>query len=238
MAIAPSLPIRPFEAARALSALFRDPDDTAQVFVLIDSLSGLNRRRVTRRLLHSAQGARLLHKRPALAEVLSNRARLEALAPDSLGRAYLALCDKAGISAGGLVSVSAIEEQTRLRPDERLAHELLRDSHDLWHVVTGYQTDTVGEAALLAFTFAQTQNPAVGLIATMAFVDLGRSRPWVRPLLVQAFKRGRKATWFPATDWEALLARPLDEVRRELGVDAPPVYTPVSSEELKRERPQ
>jgi ubiquinone biosynthesis protein COQ4 len=34
------------------------------------------------------------------------------------------------------------------------------------------------------------------------------------------------------TDWEALLALPVDEVRARLGVGAPPVYTPRRSAEL------
>ena len=43
-----SMRVRPREAARALTALFRDPDDTAQVFVLIEALSGDNRLRGAR----------------------------------------------------------------------------------------------------------------------------------------------------------------------------------------------
>jgi hypothetical protein len=31
----------------------------------------------------------------------------------------------------------------------------------------------------------------------------------------------------PAVDWARLLPRPLDEVRRELGIDEIPVYEPV-----------
>ena len=37
--------------------------------------------------------------------------------------------------------------------------------HDLWHVVTGYGRDELGEACLLAFTYAQNKNRGVGFIA-------------------------------------------------------------------------
>jgi ubiquinone biosynthesis protein COQ4 len=228
-----SLRIRPREAAGALTALFRDPDDTAQVFVLIEALSGDNRLRGARKLRQKPGGAALLHK--SLAEVLQDRERLQALPADSLGRAYLALCDRAGISPGGLVSVSAVEEPRELDPDERRMHNLLRDSHDLWHVVTGYDTDTVGEAAILAFTFAQTRNPALLVIVLMAMVKISKERAWVRSLLFGAFMRGLRSTWFPGEDWEALLARPLDEVRRSLRVGPAPVYTPVWPDEYRRE---
>ena len=39
------------------------------------------------------------------------------------------------------------------------------ETHDLWHVLTGYGRDTFGEACLLAFSYAQTGNRGIGLIA-------------------------------------------------------------------------
>jgi ubiquinone biosynthesis protein Coq4 len=51
--------------------------------------------------------------------------------------------------------------------------------------------------------------------------------PGTRRFIAQGFARGRRARWLPATDWAALLPRPLDEVRRELGIDVIPVYEPV-----------
>ena len=42
----------------------------------------------------------------------------------------------------------------------------------------------------------------------------------------QAWRRGRRAESLVAADWEALLLRPLHEVRELLGVGEPPVYTP------------
>jgi ubiquinone biosynthesis protein COQ4 len=85
----------------------------------------------------------------------------------------------------------------------------------------------VGEASVLAFTLAQTGNPGVGLIVLSAFIDARRSGNAMRGSLIEAFRRGRSAAWLPAADWEALLERPLAEVRRELRVGAPPIYTPV-----------
>ena len=39
--------------------------------------------------------------------------------------------------------------------------------------------------------------------------------------------RGRKAKWIVGADWEALLALPLDEVRRRYDIGEPPVYQAV-----------
>jgi ubiquinone biosynthesis protein COQ4 len=115
-----------------------------------------------------------------------------------------------------------------LGADYRRTMERLRDMHDLWHVVSGYGRDLVGEASLLTFTFAQTWNPGVGFIAAVAYLRIG-DVPGARGLLREAFRRGRRAAWLPGEDWEALLALPLDEVRSRLRVGRPPCYEGVRS---------
>jgi ubiquinone biosynthesis protein COQ4 len=106
----------------------------------------------------------------------------------------------------------------------------MRDQHDLWHVVLGYGADVLGEAALLAFTFAQTGNAAIGVLV---LVGLARIRATdARLLIARAFVRGLRAAWFPAQEWETLLALPLDEVRARLRIDPPAPYTPVRIADL------
>ena len=60
----------------------------------------------------------------------------------------------------------------------------------------------------------------------------GEAIPGSRRLIFQAFNRGRRAAWawLPGADWEALLQRPLDEIRLELGLQNLPVYEEVRSE--------
>jgi ubiquinone biosynthesis protein COQ4 len=224
---------RPVEALTALRALLADPDDTAQVFKIISALSGGARQRLLRRLRTTPVGQRLLRQGAALAPVLEDRARLRTLPEGSLGRAYLDFCERHNITASGLIAASeqgAANDQFTW--DERLVHARMRDQHDLWHVVTGYETDLLGEASVLAFTMAQTQNPAIGLIVVAAFFSDQGDKLAKRKLLAQAFARGVRAAWFPAVDWEALLPRPLSEVRRELRIGAPPRYQPVWSRDV------
>jgi ubiquinone biosynthesis protein COQ4 len=47
-----------------------------------------------------------------------------------------------------------------------------------------------------------------------------------RKAVREAWRRGRKARWLPEQDWEALLQRPLEAVRRELNIERPALYTP------------
>ena len=211
----------------ATRAALADPDDTKQAFRIAEALSFDNPQRMRRRFRKSPTGARLMARRDDLLGVLCDRSRLEAMPEDSLGRAYLRFLDGEGITAAGLVQASmdgtGVKESGD--PEVDYVRTRMRDSHDLWHTVTGYRGDLLGEAALLAFTFAQTRNLGVGFLAGIGVVLGGV--PGARRFIARGFARGLEASWMPAVDWVKLLPRPLDEVRRELGIDEIPVYEPV-----------
>ena len=221
--------IRPLAALRAIRALIRNPDDTARVFDVIQALSGTTGERLFTRFRASDTGRRLLDERPALLARLSDREALLALPRGTLGHSYAEFMRREQISADGLVEAS---EHTRdaLPPERRWFADRLRDMHDLWHVVTGYERDLLGEASLLAFTYAQTRNPGIGAIVATAWWRAGRVNPEARRLLRDGYRRGRDAAWLPGQPWEELLALPLEEVRERLGVGAPPVYEQLRSE--------
>lgn len=106
----------------------------------------------------------------------------------------------------------------------------MRDTHDLWHTVTGFKGDILGEAALLAFTAPQTRNPGVAVIALLGF-----SQPKAWKLMVHGLKNGLRAQPLPAIAWEALLPLPIEEVRARLGIACAPTYAPLRSEQLRAE---
>ncbi|HVP30651.1 MAG TPA: Coq4 family protein [Myxococcota bacterium] len=221
--------IRPLEAWRAIRALLRNPDDTGQVFRIIDALSGNSGERTFRRFRSDPTGARILQERRSLLKTLGDLEALRALPEGTLGRTYAEFVTREQISADGLVAASQEgSERWDYGADRRLVGDRLRDMHDLWHVVTGYGRDLVGEAALLAFSFAQVPNPGVGFIVAVAWLRAGAGGG-MRGLIVEGWRRGRSAAWLPAKDWEALLRRPLEDVRAELRVGAPPRYQAVRS---------
>src|SRR5262245_34879990 len=107
MRAAPGINIEPRRALRALAALTRNPDDTAQVFTLIEALSGVRTPQwIVRRVGATADGALLLRERPDIVKHL-DRAALQGLPEGSLARAYLRFVDAEGISAQGLRDASA-----------------------------------------------------------------------------------------------------------------------------------
>lgn len=222
---------RPLRAARALKALLSNPDDTKQVFQLVDALSSGPDMKFVAKMASSRSGARLLEKKPDLLARLEDRAALAKLPEGSLGRAYLAFMATGRLDAGFLVQAS---EQGGLAHDgssnDDYVGRRLRDQHDLWHVVTGYKGDLLGEASVLAFSFAQTWNVGIGVIVAAAFATAGD--PDAHRMFADAFLRGLRSAWLPAVEWEEMLALPLEDVRARLRVGPPAVYEPFWSSEL------
>ena len=223
----------PRRALRALRALIENPDDTRHVFTIIESLSGRAPLRVFARFRASASGQRLLASRANILSILKNRAALEQMPDGSLGRAYLAFIDREQISAEGLVQASdeGYTGNFVRGPDFGYVSNRLRDTHDLWHAVSGYHGDLYGEAALLAFIGVQTTNPGVALIVLTALLKT-RDPKLVR-LVVRGVESGMKAEWLPSIEWEELLPLPLAEVRRRLRIEPVPAYKPVRTSQLR-----
>lgn len=218
--------------AQATRAAIEDPEDTAQVFRIAEALSFRNPERMLRRFTSDPGGARLLASRDDILARLSDRAWLESQPPGSLAAAYLRFIDSEQITADGLVAASYEgADATYYDPDSDLGYvrQRMRDTHDLWHAVTGYKGDLLGETSLLAFTFAQTHHPGIGFLVGIGV--LFASDADARRMIRDGFRRGRSAAWLPPQDWVALLPRPIADVRRELGIELVPEYEPV------RERP-
>ena len=153
-----------------------------------------------------------------------------ALPEATLGHQYARFVSNEQISAQGLADVS-MGGRGDPDPDPDASPELmsfgarLRDMHDLWHVVTGYSRDVLGELALLAFTYEQTRNEGIGYIVKNVERRMRKGgNTEISDFLRKAIDRGRNATLLPAADWEALLRLPLEEVREKLQVGAPVTY--------------
>jgi ubiquinone biosynthesis protein COQ4 len=233
--MSPSIALPHFDlprAGRALSALLRDPDDLPQVFTLIDAISGTAPHRLLLGFKRTETGTRLLRDRPDIVPVLSNRAWLRTLPEGSLGRAYLAFVESEGITADGIKTASLDATTRRHRPASFMyLHQRMRDTHDLWHTLTGYKGDVLGELSLLAFTLGQHWNTGVAMIIGAALVkgwsgDLSR-------MVRDGFRRGRSSAWLPPQEWESLLPLPLATVRARLKIAAPPVYAPLRTTDMR-----
>jgi ubiquinone biosynthesis protein COQ4 len=219
-------------ARRALSALLRDPDDLPQVFKLIDAISGTAPHRLLFGFRRSEAGRRILATRPDIVPLLSDREALRRLPEGSLGRAYLDFVESEGISADGIKTASIDADAYRNRPKDFLyLHTRMRDTHDLWHALTGYKGDVLGEISLLGFILGQHWNTGVALIIGAAVLK-GWSTD-VGAMVRDGYRRGRAAAWLPVVEWESLLPLPLATVRARLKIEAPPRYVPLRTSDLR-----
>ncbi len=93
--------------------------------------------------------------------------------------------------------------------------------HDMHHLVTGYATSNLGEAEIGAWELGSGcwDVRAAWLLNTASLV-LGVFTNPAR--LFRAFVRGRQSTNLYGRDADGLLRRPVDEVRREMGLDNEP----------------
>lgn len=214
--------LQPVRALKALRRLIADKEDTAQVFEIMRSLTGKAIPNGYRRLLATPQGGRIAYEREEFAERLSDTAWLAGFAPGTVGAAYRDFIAPRGLSAEGL----AQESRKVGDADVDAAHPLawygrrLRDIHDVWHVLTGYGTDGLGEVCVVAFSYSQTRSLGFAAIALAGAREFGRARNGhdYGAAVREAWRNGRRAGWLPGVDYPALFAMPLDEARRVLNI--------------------
>ena len=207
---------------RLLREVIRNPEDTDRVFEFFEAVGGDDGPAHFRTFLAEPGALRLLAERPVLVEVLADEARLAALPEESLGGWYLRFMRARGFAPAGLLE--ARDRGNQSRPPEDPEHEWFYDRlnvmHDLWHVLTGYGTDELGEAALIAFSEAQIPNRSFPLLLLGAVVKGPKSWDFAWPrYLWRAYRRGRRARLLTAAPWEELLPLPVAEVRRRLAVE-------------------
>jgi ubiquinone biosynthesis protein COQ4 len=214
--------LQPLRALRAVRRLIADKEDTVQVFEIMRALSGRAIPRGYRRLLSTPEGGRIAYERDEFADRLSDPVWLAQFGPGTVGAAYRDFIAPRGLSAEGLA------EESRKIPeaDVDAAHPLawyarrMRDVHDVWHVLTGYGTDALGEVCVVAFSYAQTRSLGFAVIALAGARQMKKAKvdqPYGQAVR-EAWRNGRAAAWLPAVDYPALFALPLDEARRTFKV--------------------
>ncbi len=224
--------VRPIAAVRAIRGLLRDPDDTGQVFKIIEALKGDSITAPLRRLKADPVGAAMLDERIDIVEKLNDRDTLRALPEGSIGRAYYDFVHSEGLSADGLIAArEEAPEYAGLSDDEQWFVNRLRDIHDLQHVLTGYNRDPLGELALLSFMTTQVPNRGINFIIMVGSRKFKKDYPElnVKGLVAEGRKIGEGAAWMPAIRWEDRLHESLAAVREELGFQTPASYQVASA---------
>ena len=225
--------IEPLSALRAFRRLVKNKEDTAQVFEIMRALSGRSLGEGYNRMLQSMEGGRQAFLRDELAHRLDDPEWLGRFGPGTVGAAYREFRESRGFTAEGLA-----DEARKVAPLADAEHPIiwysrrLRDVHDVWHVLTGYETDALGEACVVAFSYAQTRNLGFAFIGWGAAREIQRENRAVpaRKAVWQAYRNGKAARWLPGLDYEALFDRPLDEARARLNIRPAGIYHAIPHE--------
>lgn len=221
-------------ALRALVRLLRNADDTIQVFRIMRALNGDIAGRNYRRLLKTPNGGRLAYQRLELAERLSDRAWIDGFPAGTVAAAYREFLDRTGYSAQGLVDLSTAEGiGAQAQHPHAWFGRRERDVHDIWHILTGYQADEpLGEACLAAFSYGQTKGLGWVFIAAGAALKSLRitGRTSFARAVFEGWRRGKRAKWLSAEDYEALLGEPLAQARQRLAIGPTVAYQKAQAE--------
>lgn len=214
-------------AFTAIRKLLQNGHDTAQVFLIMRALNGPSMPKNYARLLSTPEGRRLAYRRTELAERLSDPAFIASFAPGTVGAAYRDFLEATGYSANGLAEVSNLNNEPLIEDAYTWFGRRTRDVHDIWHVMTGYRADeSLGEAALVAFSYAQTGGLGWAFIAVAAALKslrLTGSAAFARAVW-EGYCLGRRARWLLAEDYETLLHEPIEAARERLGISQPARY--------------
>ena len=98
----------------------------------------------------------------------------------------------------------------------------LRQTHDIWHVITGFDTDPIGELGVKAVEVAQTRRPMAAVVASGGLLrfllhepeDLGK----VLAAISAGYQMGIQSKLLLAQRWEQHWERPLAEWRNMLNL--------------------
>lgn len=211
---------------KAFMALSENPNDTVRVFNLEQAMNEVAGPDVDRLFLESFQ------RTPGLQRMLEQRylapkydiEDFKDYAPGTLGYGYYRHMHDHGFTPDFFPEIKPVD-------DVSYARLRMRQTHDIWHVVTGYGPDLWGELALQGFLTGQYPGPLSALIISTGLVHTSTQFPEQLgeffDYMIEGYQRGKAAKSFWEVKWEEMWERSLDEIRAELNVSPAKELMPV-----------
>jgi ubiquinone biosynthesis protein Coq4 len=110
----------------------------------------------------------------------------------------------------------------KIDSDASYVEARLGQTHDVWHIVTGFDVSSIGEIGLQAFHLPQFPYPLATMLIANALVSSTLLAPDELPKLIQAIAQGlemgRSAKSLFAQRWEEGWDKPLFEWQAELNI--------------------
>lgn len=200
--------------------LSRNPKATDAVFKIADELR-LRKNAVTKQMVDRAladKNFKTLLER-GLRNPNINIEQLKRLPEDTLGYAFAKHMIDHNLQVDFYPEIKVIEpiDFWTLR---------MRQSHDMWHVLAGFDTSVLGEVGVQAFTLAQTRAAlSVFLIAGSMLTTIIRRPTEILDLfdsIQTGYARGRNAQYLLGYELDLMWERKLDDLRQEFGIRSSP----------------
>jgi ubiquinone biosynthesis protein Coq4 len=206
--------LRKVKAWLSALLLFRDPNRLNDVFVLEEATADTDvAAESARRALAHPAGARAAAERYRLPPI--DLEALAALPEGTFGRVFSERMRAQGIDPAAIPRREAADDAEYVR-----AH--LYETHDLWHVALGFDTDIPGELGVQAVYAAQVGGALAPLLVTggllQALVLARNDWPARVDAVVRGWELGRRARPLFGVRWHELYAAPLTDVRAQLGL--------------------
>jgi ubiquinone biosynthesis protein COQ4 len=203
------------KTVRAFIAFINNPDRTEAVFDIADGLRqiapDLNRQYID-----------FVISQPAVTQILQERYlapipdldNMLDLPQESLGYHYATQMKRQGFQPD-------FYRKLDVKDDDSYITIRTGQTHDIWHIITGFGTDLEGEMGLQAFALAQTRSPLPIAIMTGSLMYILKSSNSLKPLIEKmqrGWQMGESAQSFLAQKWEEDWKKPLSEWRADLKV--------------------
>jgi ubiquinone biosynthesis protein COQ4 len=220
---------RPLKVLHHFGKLVDDKEDTAQVFHIIEATKGRQSHRLARDFAGSPEGQLFLKHEVDIPAMLDDHPRWAGLPENSVGQRYMAFMKREGLTAQGLVAESYKWAPPEARPRDltQWYFDRQRDTHDLYHVLTGYGRNALGEASLLGFSYSQNLIPGVLFIAYAGANQIRKVSGTKAPLLSavrEGQRLGKASAKIVHQDIEALMHEDIGAARARLNIGKPVVY--------------
>ena len=244
---APVFKTNPLNALRHIARWLVNPvseGGAASVPKITYAVGGPGQHKKVEAMRAHPDGARVLAVKPDLGAILADLDSLGAMPEGSLGRKYHAFMCQPEAVPGYLLSALMYKgtewDDLDWTDDMRYLFERMGQTHDLIHALSGYGTHLASEALNIAFSFGIEGDGRTGMpaeLTTRAWAVISGAvmlpnvgiGPWFG-MCVDAYRRGAAAAATRpvyCTPFEELLPLPLDEVRRQMGIE--PLVEPVDT---------
>jgi ubiquinone biosynthesis protein COQ4 len=147
--------------------------------------------------------------------------QLRGLPDGSFGREFIRFLDDQGLDAN---DISVDMSDTELNSDSQYMMNHFYSTHDIWHVVTGFDSDLPGELGLQAFYASKGPSRfpllmiSLGLMNSFIFRREDKDKHF--SAIARGWTMGKNSQPFFGVDWKSYWEMPLTDLRALLGISA------------------